>query len=129
MGTSGEPWFLILGSHPQGFPAQRNQAPLWDLLHPVHDKLIRTLSEALGTLREGDTLTVGGLRAWGHAALGASSGSSFAKSDVYRVHVNSALKICLQGAWEAQSVECPTLDLGSGHGPRVVGSSLCQVVG
>ena len=26
-------------------------------------------------------------------------------------------------AWVAQSDECPTLDFGSGHGPRVVGSS------
>ena len=27
------------------------------------------------------------------------------------------------GAWVAQSVECPTLNFGSGHDPRVVGSS------
>ena len=28
-----------------------------------------------------------------------------------------------KGAWVAQSVECPTPDFGSGHDPRVVGSS------
>ena len=28
-----------------------------------------------------------------------------------------------QGAWVAQSVECLTLDFGSGHDPRVLGSS------
>ena len=30
---------------------------------------------------------------------------------------------CGGGTWVAQSVECPTLDSGSGHDPRVVGSS------
>ena len=29
----------------------------------------------------------------------------------------------LQGAWVAQSVECLILDFGSGHDPRIVGSS------
>ena len=28
-----------------------------------------------------------------------------------------------RGTWVAQSVECLTLDCGSGHDPRVVGSS------
>ena len=28
-----------------------------------------------------------------------------------------------QGAWVTRSVECPTLDFGSGHDPRVVGLS------
>ena len=27
------------------------------------------------------------------------------------------------GTWVAQPVECPTLDFGSGHDPRVVGQS------
>ena len=31
---------------------------------------------------------------------------------------------CICGdAWVAQSVDCPTLDFGSGHDPRVMGSS------
>ena len=36
-----------------------------------------------------------------------------------------ALKITkLWGAWVAQLVKCPTLDFGSGHDLRVMGSSL-----
>ena len=33
---------------------------------------------------------------------------------------------CRTDAWGAQSVERPTLDLSSGHDPRVVGSSLAS---
>ena len=33
------------------------------------------------------------------------------------------IKYIARGTYVAQSVDCPTLDFGSGHDPRVVGSS------
>ena len=37
---------------------------------------------------------------------------------------NNSIIHCERGTWVAQSVECPTLDFGSGHDPRVLGLSL-----
>ena len=43
--------------------------------------------------------------------------------------IKNTQKTCLfRGAWVTQSVERPTLDLGSGHDPGVTGSSLCRAL-
>ena len=42
---------------------------------------------------------------------------------VLQIHKQAASKMYMEGTWVAQSVECMTLDLGSGHDLRVVGSS------
>ena len=52
--------------------------------------------------------------------------SYFLKKDVTKPLFASRILIrngYLRGTWVAQSVECLTLDLGSGHDPRVVGLS------
>ena len=48
-------------------------------------------------------------------------------SNVNRIYLNLCLfkisKLQLGAAWVAQSVECPTLDFGSGHDLKVMGLS------
>ena len=39
------------------------------------------------------------------------------------LNLNNTLKSKLSGAWVAQSVKHPTLDFGSCHDPRIVGSN------